>query len=95
MRTPRASAWLGAAGAAFAGWVLATVLLLAGARSLGWVAIAAVALALLAAALYARTRGLRAAEVAAFALACLLLASPVLGLVTLVVLSWAGVAHWG
>lgn len=86
--------WLVAAVAAFLGWLLATLLLVIGARPLGWVVFGAAVVTLAAAMLYARVRALRPSEVAALALACMVLLWPVLGFVTLLILSWAGVAHW-
>jgi hypothetical protein len=86
--------WLVAVVAAFVGWLLATLLLVIGARPLGWVVLGAAVVTLAAALLYARARALRPSEVAAFSFACILLSWPVLGFVTLLIVSWAGVAHW-
>jgi hypothetical protein len=95
MLPSRSSYWPGAAGAPFVGWLLATALLLAGVRSLGWIALAALAATLLAGTLYGRGRAVPLSEFAAFTLAFALLEWPVLGILTLLLLSWAGVAHWG
>lgn len=86
--------WLVAAVAAVLGWLLATLLLVVGARPLGWVVLGAALVTLAVVMLYARVRALRSSEVAAFLFACVLLSWPVLGLVTLLILSWAGVAKW-
>jgi hypothetical protein len=85
---------LAAAVAAFVGWLLATLLLVVGLRPLGWVLLAAAAVTLVAVMLYARVRALRPSEVAAFSFACMMLEWPILGFVTLLILSWAGVAKW-
>ncbi len=86
--------WLVAAVAAVLGWLLATLLLIVGARPLGWVVLGAAVFTVAAAALYARARALRPSEVAAFSFAAMVLSWPVLGFVTLLILSWAGVAKW-
>lgn len=83
-----------AAAAAFLGWLLATLLLVVGIRPAGWVLLGSAAVTLIAATGYARVTTLGAAEVAAFSFACILLSWPVLGLVTLLVFSWAGIGHW-
>jgi hypothetical protein len=88
------SSWLVAAVAAILGWLLATVLLIVGARPLGWVVLGSGVVTLAAATLYARVRGLRLFEVAAFSFACMVLAWPVVGFLSLFILSWAGVAKW-
>jgi hypothetical protein len=80
--------------AAFLGWLLAALLMAAGVRPLGWVLLAAAAATLAAATLYARTKAFRPVEVFGFALACILLEWPILGLVTLLILSWAHIAKW-
>jgi hypothetical protein len=86
--------WLVAAVAAFLGWLLATLMLVVGLRPLGWVLLAAAAVTLAVAMLYARVRALRPSELAAFLFACMMLEWPILGFVTLLILSWARVAKW-
>lgn len=86
--------WLVAAVAALLGWLLATLLLVVGARPLGWVVLGAAVVTLTGAMLYARVRRCALTEAAAFSFACMVLSWPVLGFVTLLILSWAGVAKW-
>jgi hypothetical protein len=43
---------------------------------------------------YARARALRPFEVSGFTFACIALEWPILGLVTLLIFSWAHVANW-
>lgn len=88
------SSWRVAAVATILGWLLATALLIVGARPLGWVVLGSGLVTLAGAILYARARGLRLSEVAAFSFACMVLAWPILGFLSLFILSWVGVAKW-
>jgi hypothetical protein len=90
----RVRSWVVAAVAAFLGWPFAVLLLVVGARPLGWVLIAAAVATVAAATLYARPRSFRTVEVFGFAFACIMLEWPILALVTLLILSWAHVAKW-
>ena len=82
--------WCVAGVAAVLGWLLVVLLLVVGARPLGWVALLAAAVTLAAAMLYARIRALQASLVGAFSFAFMVLSWPLLGLVTLVVVGSAG-----
>jgi hypothetical protein len=86
--------WAVAGVAAFVGWLLAVLLLLVGLRPLGWVLLAAAVTSLALVTLYARARAFRPWEVFGFSFACIVLEWPVLGLVTLLILSWAHVTKW-
>ena len=86
--------WVVAAVAAFLGWLLVVLLLVVGALALGWVLLTTAAATLALVTLYARARALRPFEVSGFTFACIALEWPILGLVTLLIFSWAHVANW-
>jgi hypothetical protein len=80
--------------AAFAGFLLAVLLLVVGLRPLGWVLLAVAVATVALATLYGRARSVKPAEALGFTFACIVLEWPVLGFATLLVLSWAHVAKW-
>ena len=83
-----------AALAAFFGWLLCTLVLLVGARPLGWVASGSAVVTLVLASVYAHTRALKAVETASLTLAFVVVEWLLLAIPTLSVLSWLGVGHW-
>jgi hypothetical protein len=99
MREIRTDLWVPAAAQALIGWLFLVVVLLLGARPLGWLLCAAAVLVLMLALLTAlkrRAAGKRALayEQCVLAFVSIMLEWPVLAILTLVVLSYAGVGHW-
>jgi hypothetical protein len=91
--------WVLAGFEALLGWLLAVVLLLLGARPLAWVLGATAGLVLILTVAHAFGRHMlgkrpQALERCGLALVCIALEWPILGIVTLVILSYAGVAKW-
>jgi hypothetical protein len=99
MREIRTDLWVPAATQALIGWLLLVVVLLLGARPVGWLLCAAAVLVLLLALLTALLRRVAneralAYERCVLAFASIMLEWPVLAAATLIVLSFAGVGHW-
>ena len=99
MREIRTELWIPAAGQALICWLLLVAVLLLGARPVGWLLCAAAVLVVMLALLTALIRRATGRQALAYehcvaAFVSIMLEWPVLAIVTLVVLSFAGVGHW-